>query len=270
MPVPSVPGAAPILTGTGGSKRGVVVYCHGLDNPAAHPIAIPSGAVNTLVSSLQADGWNVLYATIPCEYQDAVYGSQGAALYFDVNNDSGHGTRQQNTILTWWDHIVLWVNKTYGNWPIMLVSTSWGGFVTMTVVIHRTSSIVAYAPIHPVSVLSKLNPGTEVSNSSGMDIASTGLNAVGNGWSGTNPLGLLTWGTIDTTVDYPNSGDLLTPAITAAAAGAGQNVMPNCNGSGAGNSSGGTPEGHPVSNNDATSVQAWVTATVDPLYPRAF
>jgi hypothetical protein len=270
MPIPFVPGNAPILTATG-SKRGIVVYCHGLDNPAAHPIAIPGGAVGTLTTGLQTDGWNVLYATIPCEYQDAVFGSQGAALFFDVNNDAGFGSRQLNsTILPWWDHVVLWIKATYGNWPILLVGTSWGGYVNMAVAIGRTSTIIGYAPIHPISVLSKISPGTSVANSSGLDISNTGLNGIGNGFSGNNPYGLLTWGTTDTTVDFPNSGDLLTPAIASSAAGAGQNVLPNCNGSGAGNSSGGTPEGHPVSVNDANSVLAWVTATIDPHYPKVF
>ena len=270
MPVPSVPLNAPILIGSGGSKRGIVVYCHGLDKPATHPIAIPGGAVGTLASSLRTDGWTVLYATLPCEYQDAVYGSQDLALYFDVNNDAGHGSRQLNTILHWWDHVVLWIKATYGDWPILLVGTSWGGFVLLSVALYRTSTIIGYAPIHPISVLSKINPGTEVANSSGMDIGTSGLNAMGNGWSGNNPYGLLTWGTIDTTVDYPNSGDTLTPAIYTSASGAGLNVLANCNGAGAGSTSGGTPEGHPVSNNDAATVLSWVTATVDPHYPRTF
>lgn len=136
----------------------------------------------------------------------------------------------------------------------------------LQVAINRTSTILAYGAHHPVSVLSKLNVSDLAGNlfynlpngSAGMDVGSTALNAISiNGYLG--------WGTLDGGLDYPNSGDLLTPAIWTAANGAGQPVKPNCNASG--NSSGGTPEAHVMQGPDITIITGWFTSTIDPLAP---
>ena len=270
--VPVVPGTAQILI-PAGSKRGVVVLCHGFQTSVAtNPPVLDNGSFRflDLADNLQSDGWVVIY---PIEVGDARPTiSQLQAVYNDVSVDAGDGSRQQSDIERWWDHMVLWVQATYGNWPIAVVGASWGGMAALTVATKKTSTITAYCAHHPVSILSKLVPnlgGSTVDftglTTTGIDQGSTALNALGNGQQGSVPPGLLGWGTIDTVVDYPQSGDLLTPAIFTAATGVSQPVSPNCNGTG--NSSGGTPEAHVMNAADVTIITNWFTATVDPLAP---
>ena len=266
--VPIVPGNASILTPSG-SKRGIAVFCHGMGTT---PLALPpvnTGGFLTLANDLKADGWIVLYAIEP---GDGYLNGQAAAVNNDLFNDSGggDGARHQACILHWWDHVVNWINLTYGNWPTVIVGYSWGGMHALSVAIKRTSTIMAYVGHHPVSNPSLLNPSVggftwSMLNTTGINVGASGLNALPNGQLGSVPPGLLGWGTIDTIIDYPQSGDLLTPAIYSAANGASQPVSPNCNGTG--NSSGGTPEAHVMTAADISIITGWFTSTVDPLAP---
>jgi hypothetical protein len=96
----------------------------------------------------------------------------------------------------------------------------------------------------------------------GINLASSLLNSV------TVP-GLLGWGTADTVVDYPNSRDLLTPALYAAALAAGSPVSPNADGTGnaTGYNGGGGAENHVLSTADVGIITGWFTSTIDPNCP---
>lgn len=265
--VPQFPGMAPITAPSSGGIRGVVVELHGIHNAPQSPVW-SSGSLGD-AGTLAADGWVVIHAITPGD--DHPLG-QGVSLFFDVQSDSGHGSRHANTYGLWWDHVVRGIDSLYGaGIPKVVHGFSWGGLGALQVAIQRTSTIVAYLAHHPVSNLSLLTNPSPVFTSltaTGIIVPSTGLNALGVNSQGNPCPGLLGWGTIDTIVDNPQSGDNLTPAIYAAALAAGQPVSPNCNGSGA--SSGGTPEAHVVSTADKTTWASFFTTVIDPVCPKAF
>jgi dienelactone hydrolase len=260
-PVPSVPGNATILTPSG-LKRGVVVLLHGI-NQTGIPSVLPPPLQNysgpwdwsTLADDLQNDGWVVVF---PQEVGDPTNAaSQGQAIQADISNDSGHGARCLAANLHWWDHVVDWINSTYGPWPIVVVGGSWGGWISLVVAINRSSTLTGYCAHHPASNPSLLNPaivpgGWSSLNTTGMNVGSAALNAV-------SVPGLLGWGTSDTMVDYPQTGDTLTPAIYSAANGAGAPVTSNQQ-----------SEGHIMGPSDVTAITGWFTATIDPLAPAVY
>lgn len=133
-------GIAPLVPG--GSKRGVVIFCHGLGTgPQSLPVPL-SGTSVTLANDLVADGWVVL---APAELGDSYTGQiQSNGIVNDFTNDAGHGSRWQNNNGLWLDGGLVYVNEEFGNWPIVMIGISWGGLLALQAATKRTSSITAY------------------------------------------------------------------------------------------------------------------------------
>jgi dienelactone hydrolase len=257
--VPQVPAGATVLTPSG-SKRGVVVLLHGLGQLGS-PSVLPPVLQNftgpwdflTLADDLQTDSWIVLFATQVGDAMDVA--SQTQAVYNDVTNDTGNGSRLLATTLAWWDHVVLWVKATYGDWPIVVVGGSWGGWHALQLAINRAATLTAYCAHHPASVLSDLNPS--VVSPSFASVNTTGLNVGATALNNVSIPGLLGWGTSDNVVGAsPWTSDTLTPAIYSAASGAGAPVTSNSQ-----------AEAHVMGSADVTVITGWFTSTVDPLAP---
>jgi hypothetical protein len=233
-----------------GFIRGVVVAMHGLSVVQAPipPVLSADSSVtafkafgSTMMTQFINDGW--LYLNVP--YPEDYYVSLGVqGIYNDITNDSGHGSRYLTMTLHWWDHIVLYIKSTYGNWPIVAYGGSWGGWHALQIAANRQSTLAAYCPHEPATILSNANTlfTTPVNftavNTTGLDITTTHLNAV------TIP-GIVTYGTNDEAVGYNLAGTGGTPvsnidALITAAVGAGRPVTRNA-----------TPDFHEFTNADS-------------------
>lgn len=200
LPVPNISGAT-ITTfnpPTGMLRRGVVVYMHGLYIPPAistvvPPSALPAGPVgdnynafasvygNSLCTNLANDGWVVL-AVIAQE--DTFAGVPSTGVYNDVAADSGYGVRYQNSTLRTWDHIVSYIQQTYGDWPIIAAGHSMGGWRATTIAQSRPQTVKAVISHQPASVFENVPSnlttpvGFGVINWSGADDVGTELNTI--------------------------------------------------------------------------------------------
>lgn len=255
LPVPNV--AATLMSVAApapGSRRGVVVLIQGFQFSigSSVPSVVDVGGIQpinllSLRTALVSDGWVVVCPQIA---QNLYVGLPQVGLGNDVSADAAHGARFVAQVLHWWDHIVDWIKDTYGNWPIVPLGFSWGGWHVFQIAANRSVDITAYVSHHAATVLSALSPviSTPVDftaiNTTGLDTTSTMLNAV------TKP-GLIGWGTAD-----PVVGDSAIQAIYNAANGAGRPVTSN-----------GTATGHTLNNTDITTITGWFTSTVDPLAP---
>ncbi len=154
IPVIQVPGGGTVLEPVG-SKRGVVVLLHGLQliNNSSFPVTLIDNSVDqllTFANDLVADGWVVLF---PGMMGDNNVLSQDNAIFNDISNDTGHGSRLLSNTMHWWDHVVDWVSMNYGSLPIVPFGISWGGWHALQIGINRTSSILAYGANTPVTQL---------------------------------------------------------------------------------------------------------------------
>lgn len=251
LPVPNV-SAANLTTYTpSGSKRGVVVLLHGLNIVGVNIPIVPTGAMLTLAGTLQTDGWVVINPTFSEDLYSGALPTTG--LYNDINADTGHGSRYLTNMLAWWDHVVAYINQRYGNWPIVPFGLSWGAWHAYQIAKNKQSTIIGYGGHVGVTVLSGVASAltTPVDftglNTTGLDLASTALNAV------TKP-GMIGWGTADTVVGSTNLSALYTAAHNA-----GQPVTSNATG-----------DTHQITGTDATTYQSWFTSTIDPLAPASF
>ena len=164
IPVSSVPGPLSQYVPTG-SKRGVVVWMHGLSVTGdAYPFPILDQdvggfapvLVQTFVNDLVADGWVVVPVTYP---EDGYAKVQVHLVYMnDINSDTGSGSRFLTTTLHWWDHVVEWIHMNYGVWPIVPFGVSWGGYHSLVIAANKTSTIAAYGAQVPATILSAANP----------------------------------------------------------------------------------------------------------------
>lgn len=254
LPVPNVSAATMSLMVPAGSKRGVVVLLHGLSSAiASTPYAIvDQGGILpvkflTFATALVADGWIVAY---PVYAEDVAPGVPCLALQADISADAGHGARYLAQMLHWWDHVVAWVQATYGAWPIVPFGMSWGGWHALQIAANRSSTIVAYGAHAPVALLSGLSTAFSTPadftavNTTGLDTTAAMLNAVA-------VPGILGWGTSDSAVGFTNQ-----QAIYTAAHAAGAPITSNA-----------TADNHELLSADVTTYTAWFTATVDPLAP---
>jgi hypothetical protein len=252
----------------GGSKRGVVILGHGIFPTATtfpYPIQNIVGAqFLALANALVADGWVCIMPPYqedlshPATFND----SPSYGIQLDITNDTGNGARYQASTLHWWDHVVNFIQTTYGAWPLVPFGVSWGGWRMLTVAINRTSQIIAYGCHCPVTILTHLAAAfTTPANwtgltTTGADVISTALNGI------TGPPGFIGWSTTDVAV-----GTTDPPALYNAAHGAGAPVTfltdsTNNHGLYA------TDIGPGGTGFTGTTIMDWFTGTVDPLAPK--
>lgn len=258
-----------------GTPRGVMVFIGGLSGPT-NDGQVPGplgdsvsfglgGRFLTLANTIAALGWYVLNP-VACGF---AYRPGGAnqIIYNDLNTDSsGHGSRLAGTYAEWWDHVVWWIQRNVSSTlPIVPVGMSMGGFTTLQIALQRTSTIAGFVAHHPLSVLSNLNPTYSA------PLNWTGLNTTGANVTSVASLitipAMLGWGSIDTAIDYPNSGDLTTPALYTGRGSA--SVTPNCDGTGTA-TAGSPAENHILTgsadnanpNNDVFRIAAWFSANL--------
>lgn len=278
LPTNPIPGQGSLTVPAGGighgSIRGVVVYGHGWNESAA---AFGGGEtlIQNFLNALVTDGWIVLNASYPEDNYAANPGaftgnanSTGTAL--DFTNDSGDGARYLATWLHTWDHIVLWIQKTYGaTIPIVAFGVSWGGWHTIQVALNKASSIVAWGVHIPVVVISDLTQIITIPynwatiNTTGADV--TTLQGIGNGSGGVLPFSVVGWSNPDTTAE----SFLIKPYADTAVAGYYSGLM----------TENPTTEGHQFSSTDQTYYTNFFTGggapfsstfCVDHLCPKAF
>jgi hypothetical protein len=213
----------------------------------------------TLAADLVTDGWVVIWPLLPGDGVGNL--SQVQAVYNDIASDPGRGERHLNCRLRWWDHAVPWIYANYGpTWPIVPIGFSDGGMIVLQIASQRQSTIAAYCAHHPGINPANFNPAfTSPVNFGSID--TSGLVVPTNALNSVTVPGMLGWGTVDTAVDYPNSGDLLTPALYSAALGAGAPVSPNADGTGnaIGHAGGSGSENHVLSTNDVTQIRSWLS-----------
>lgn len=180
--VPAVPGSFGILDPGAGNRRGIMVVLHGGvgSAPGVFPQVTPSDPFSV---SLQGDGWIVFNASLPEDYSWQAGTSWPGAIYNDVNNDTGHGSRYLTTWLELWDHLINYFNLTYGaNRPVAVFGASDGGWKALQVAVNRTP--LGYLSAIPACLWENVGTawtGNAVfSNISwaGMDLSATWLNAV--------------------------------------------------------------------------------------------
>ena len=141
-------------------------YCHGLGfGPVSPPIGLGDAlsvsipALNdyfaTLATILAADGWQVIY---PIQNQDVAFNGE-LAIQNDFSNDAGLGSRfLTNTVQHWWDHILLYIHKTYGNWPVTVAGFSGGGWMAYQLAALEQSSLTAFCAAHGATLFSNISP----------------------------------------------------------------------------------------------------------------
>lgn len=269
LPIPSISvNNVFTLAPSPGSRRGIVVFLHGLGTgansspPSAildHPGGFLPSLVLTFCNDLVADGWVVFCPSNP----EDDYTSTGAAgIFNDVNNDAGHGARYlSNVVNRWWDHVLQYIHTTYGNHPVVAFGFSWGGWTAIQIAANRQSSIIAYGAHCPVTILSNISQSYTgfvnfaSTNTTGLDATATQLNAV------TIP-GVVGYGTADVIAGYNSAGTGGTPvsntdAMITAAVGLSQPVTRNS-----------TTDNHTFLSADATYYSGtYFSGTIDPLAP---
>lgn len=189
--------------------RGVVVWCHGSNGGGT---AAPTNLnffieiyTLQLVTNLNADGWIVIQPPQPADNPVGGPGNQETAYEATILADTGLLWTAHT--LQWWDHIVSWVQSTYGNWPIVVGGYSIGGWLAAVVAANRESTIAGAMIHHAPTVFSELPSLTSLygQTTTGVDL---GVNYL-NGCSTTTPIGIC-WGTNDNIVGYttPAAGPL--------------------------------------------------------------
>ena len=150
LPPPRFPGSLDPMVPSG-AKRGVVVLLHGLNvtDPGGFPCPLNdsiSGDVIknlTLANDLVADGWVVIFPELLGD--SYIDGSQNNGILLDINNDSFvSGIRYRTNILRWWDHAIQYIQRVFGNWPVVVAGSSWGGMQSLHIAINKTSTITGY------------------------------------------------------------------------------------------------------------------------------
>ncbi len=195
-----------------GRRRGVVVSMGGLPLTATAEFVTPTAPVDsgpptpsdfvsyggTFAAQLALDGWIVLDVAYP---EASIYPFPVNAIFNDVVNDSGHGSRYLATQLHWWQHIVEYIRMNYGPLPIVAFGRSWGGWHVLQIAANRQQDLLGYIAGIPATIVENVNPaftGTanfNATNTSGLDCGPTLLNAC-------NVPGLVSYGTSDEAVGW--------------------------------------------------------------------
>lgn len=240
-----------------GSKRGVVVLMHGMSTKIVpQPQDLPDlggllpAKLLTFANSLAADGWETIYPTFA---EDWAAGNPALAIQADIVADAAHGARYLAQTLRWWDHIVDYVHRRYGPWPIVPFGGSWGGWHALQIAAGRQSTIIAYGADKPAVVLSAINPlftdpaDFSAVNTTGADLSATCVDNV------LKP-GIIGWGTGDTAVGFSTQQAIYNSALAA-----GRSVTSNA-----------TAEQHSFTSGNASTYASWFSSVVDPLAPAVF
>jgi hypothetical protein len=175
-----------------GNRRGIVVWINGLNVFLATSYApsIPNGGsagtynrVGDFANTISADGWLFMTVTVPEAFMNLA-GSQ--AIYNDVANDTGHGSRFVNNIVHWWDHVLQYIAVTYGaGRPIIVGGGSFGGFKALQILINRQKTVAGCIAHEPATILENVPASFTVTaqafynlNCSGLDLATNALTAM--------------------------------------------------------------------------------------------
>lgn len=270
LPVPNIGiGSTSVNIPSGGlgssNIRGVVVFFCGFGQTGEIPMQLPTDVPGfyyggTFMNSLVADGW--IFLAVP--YQETFYNNASVEVGTanDIANDSGFGSRYLASALHTWDHIIYYIQQTYGIPASKVVPFGWSWGAMRTLVIAANRPVLAYVAHEPATILSNVPASATtpvnftVLNTSGYQISATYLNAV------TVP-GVVGYGTNDTTVGWQNPGGSLptsnTDAMITAAVAASQPVTRNA-----------TTDTHEFILADATYYAGYFTSTIDPLAPKQF
>ena len=203
-----VPGGAAVTGPAPGSRRGILVWLPGLG--VATPASIPQPVVNnsnlnevsTMFQTLNNDGWLTVYLQgVGYDYLT----NQALGIQNLLNNDAAHGTLYLNAVLHWWDHVVKWIQATYGtSLPIVVGGISWGGWTALTVAANKTSTIAGYCVQVPVTLMWTINPVLAINYATPTDFTAK-VNSASNG--ATLPVSTLNYDTASGT--FPSSGSLV-------------------------------------------------------------
>lgn len=208
----SVPYLAVVDPGAG-NRRGVVVWITGLNvflTTSYAPAIINGGGTGTynrvgdFQSAVTTDGWIFIIAQVP-EAFVPIAGSQ--AIYNDVSNDTGHGSRFVANIYHWWDHIVSYIATTYGpNRPIVVSGASMGGIKSLQVLINRQSSIVGCIAHEPATLMECIPSSFTLTTLPFYNLNNTGLDLATNALTAASPAitvpTIIGYGTNDFVVGY--------------------------------------------------------------------
>lgn len=225
LPVPNVSGqAVTTYSPPAGSRRGVIVFFHGLQfaaNQFPVPPSLPdtynalgSNMTASLCQNLAQLGWVVIQVM---DQEDTYPGIPGVGVYNDINTIQTSGTagtfgaRYLASSLHLWDHVYQYVQNTYaplagGVVPVIPVGTSFGGWRAVAVTQNRLGSttppsgIISNQGSHIFETISALATSPYAFgniNCSGVDNVATSLNATPGNFPG-----LIQYGTTDTVVFY--------------------------------------------------------------------
>jgi hypothetical protein len=186
--------------------RGVVVLCHfGFGAPpiSAYPIpltnAIGLNEQLTFANQLAADGWVVLYPSYQEDWSPLI---PLQAVYNDVANDSGFGSRYLASTLHWWNHVIRFIQTTYPpGFPVVTFGFSEGAYRSMLMAAQFPGQLIAAGGHCPVTLWEtpSLTYSGSISfgllNWSGLDLGPTALNGV------TIPM-IIGYGTSDNAIGY--------------------------------------------------------------------
>lgn len=254
--VPAVSASNSTVFTPTGSKRGVLVSLHGMTGShlTPPPVVEDSGAPLpykglTFANHLKDDGWVSLW--VPCVEDGYSAGVGPAGIMNDVLLDAGHGSRYLDANLRHWDHVVNYIKRTYGDWPIIVYGGSWGGWRVLQILANRESTVVAgmahiYAP-----KLSSIDLGGFDFTSmdcSGADCPDSIIDDV------TVPV-FLSWHTDDIIVPQADP-----QAVHDSAVAAGVPVTKSSQ----------TTGNHAMLTADETQHMAFITSVMDPLCPASF
>ena len=151
--------------------------------------------------------WSVPYA------EDSYTGVPSIGVYNDVNNDSTDGARYLASTLHGWDHVVTYIQNTYGsNFPIGLFGFSEGAWKALAIAANRASTLSFFMSHAALTVWSSIGTNYIIAgdnyqnlNTSGMDISATGLSPIP-----TTLKGMVGYSTGDTAVWYGGNSTVAT------------------------------------------------------------
>lgn len=285
LPVPNLSVASlSIQTPSGGlghgNVRGAFVFLHGLQsvNPSI-PFAPQETAgalpvhMGTMATSLLADGWVVIQPIFQEDNSNRL--NPAVALYQDVNNDSGDGSRYLASTLHHWEHMLDFIQKTYpSGFPICIFGFSAGAWRAVSIAASRLApTIKAFGAHCPATIWSNIGssfnpPGLSWSalNATGLLLSTTCLNSC------TVP-GVIGYHTSDMAVGYSAAGTGGTPVSNT------QSIISNASGASSPPVGVSNPDGsagnHVLTTGDASYYTGtWVAGTgptaPDVLCPKSF
>lgn len=204
LSVPNVKGTVTVSDPGSGSRRGIVVFIHGIGVASVPVVPQPvpnSGSAGSYLrygdfeTAVVADNWVYVYVAVQEDFYQG--GNNITGVFADVSNDSGFGSRYLASSLHLWDHIQTdLIVPNYGaNRPVIVAGQSFGGLKALQIAANQSTrpvpcnliGYIAHTPSTVMEALDEFNYGTL--NWSGLDLSPTYMNAVtipGNIGYGTN------------------------------------------------------------------------------------